>query len=87
MMARVWYTCMLTMYAGLYSTFFMKQKKSSHVAHKKNDQLAFFGLSKHEMYFAKYFLRGIKISKKKLTANFAPGPRSKKYQSYFWTSF
>ena len=49
MMARVWYTCMLTMYAGLYSTFFMKQKKSSHVAHKKNDQLAFFGLSKHEM--------------------------------------
>ena len=83
MMARVWYTCILTMYAGLYSTFFtiqLKQKKSSHVAHKKYDQLAFFGLSKHEMYFAISYV-GYKFRKKK------NHPRSNKYQSYFWTSF
>ena len=30
----------------------IETKKSSHVAHKKYDQLPFFGLSKHEMFFA-----------------------------------
>ena len=75
MMARVRYTCMLTMYAGLYSTFFtiqLKQKKSSHVVHKKYDQLAFFGLSKHEMYFTISYVDNGYEFRKKMTANFAP---------------